>query len=137
MGESVMKILRAESSTPSPRLTVCPSTFSAAGLWRARTLLVLLAVLSAVLLAAGNARAQGTVATDRAALVALYNATGGANWTDNTNWTSNEALSEWHGVVTDGEGRVKRLYLGHLVAPVPYRGGAKLGFEPQRCEKLL
>ena len=131
MGESVMKILRAESSTPSPRLTVCPSTFSAAGLWRARTLLVLLAVLSAVLLAAGNARAQGTVATDRAALVALYNATGGANW------TSNEALSEWHGVVTDGEGRVKRLYLGHLVAPVPYRGGAKLGFEPQRCEKLL
>ena len=61
------------------------------------------------------------MATDRAALVALYNATGGANW------TSNEALSEWHGVVTDGEGRVKRLYLGHLVAPVPYRGGAKLG----------
>ena len=31
-----------------------------------------------LLLTGGNARAQGTVATDRAALVALYNATGGA-----------------------------------------------------------
>ena len=39
------------------------------------------------------------MATDRAALVALYNATGGANWTNNTNWTSNEALSGWHGVI--------------------------------------
>ena len=28
-------------------------------------------------------------------------------------WLTNEAISEWHGVVTDGEGRVKRLLLGH------------------------
>ena len=43
--------------------------------------------------------------TDRAVLVALYNATDGANWTNNTNWLTNEAISEWRGVVTDGEGR--------------------------------
>ena len=64
-----------------------------------------------LLLTGGNARAQGTVATDRAALVALYNATDGANWTNNTNWLSNEALSEWFGVSTDVNGRVTRLYL--------------------------
>ena len=118
----------------------CPSTFPAAPLACGRTLLDLLAFLSAVLrpifaasqnpphphrgrkcavfvftalliLTGGNARAQGTVATDRAALAALYNATGGANWTDNTNWLSNEALSEWRGVTTDANGRVTRLNL--------------------------
>ena len=40
-------------------------------------------------------------ATDRAALVALYNATSGANWTISTNWLTTAALSEWYGVTTD------------------------------------
>ena len=48
---------------------------------------------------------------ERAALVALYNATGGANWTINTNWLTNEALSEWHRVETDEDGRVTALRL--------------------------
>ena len=52
------------------------------------------------------------VTADRAALVALYNATGGADWTNNTNWLSNEALSEWHRVETDEDGRVTALRLG-------------------------
>ena len=52
------------------------------------------------------------VTADRAALVALYNATGGADWTNNTNWLSNEALSEWHRVETDEDGRVTALNLG-------------------------
>ena len=51
------------------------------------------------------------VTADRAALVALYNATGGADWTNNTNWLSNEALSEWHRVETDEDGRVTALRL--------------------------
>ena len=52
------------------------------------------------------------VTADRAALVALYNATGGADdWTVNTNWLSNEALSEWHRVETDVDGRVTALRL--------------------------
>ena len=50
-------------------------------------------------------------AQDRAALRVLYNATGGANWTDNTNWLSNEPLSEWYGVSTDEQGRVDELRL--------------------------
>ena len=38
-------------------------------------------------------------ATDRAALVALYNATSGPNWTINTNWLTTAALSEWYGAI--------------------------------------
>ena len=64
-----------------------------------------------LLLTGGTARAQGPVAADRAALVTLYNATAGANWTNNTNWLSNEALSEWYGVDTDATGRVTELHL--------------------------
>ena len=38
---------------------------------------------------------------DRAALVALYNATDGPNWVDNTNWLTDAPLGEWYGVSTD------------------------------------
>ena len=51
-----------------------------------------------------DAVAQGSVATDRAALVALYNATGGGNWTTSTNWNSDASLDEWHGVTTGAGG---------------------------------
>ena len=62
-----------------------------------------------------------TVATDRAALVAFYNATGGANWTFNTNWLSNEPLSEWRGVTTNDDGRVTELDLrnNQLTGEIP------------------
>ena len=55
----------------------------------------------------------GTNNPDRAALVALYNAAGGANWTNNANWNTNAPLGEWHGVDTDGNGRVTSLGLGN------------------------
>ena len=48
---------------------------------------------------------------DRAVLVALYEATNGANWTNNTNWLSDQPLGEWFGVTTDENGRVTRLRL--------------------------
>ena len=48
---------------------------------------------------------------DRAALVALYNATDGPNWVDNTNWLTDAPLGEWYGVDTDRQGRVVRLHL--------------------------
>ena len=34
----------------------------------------------------------------RGVLVAIYNATGGANWTNNTNWLSDRPIGEWYGV---------------------------------------
>ena len=49
--------------------------------------------------------------TQRTALIALYEATDGANWTDNTNWLSDAPLDEWYGVTTDDNGRVLRLSL--------------------------
>ena len=49
--------------------------------------------------------------TDRDVLVALYNATSGASWTDNTNWLSDKPIGEWYGVTTDAYGRVTRLEL--------------------------
>ena len=49
---------------------------------------------------------------DRAALVALYNATDGPNWVDNTNWLTDAPLGEWYGVDTDGAGRVVGIDLG-------------------------
>ena len=55
--------------------------------------------------------AAGDAATDRAALVALYNATDGANWLNNGNWLSNAPMGEWHGVTTDSDGRVTQLIL--------------------------
>ena len=54
---------------------------------------------------------QGSVATDKAALEALYAATDGANWEDRTNWSTAESLSAWFGVTTDGNGRVTGLDL--------------------------
>ena len=49
--------------------------------------------------------------TDRAALAALYNATNGSSWQDDTNWLSNRPLGEWHGVSTDADGCVADLRL--------------------------
>ncbi len=34
----------------------------------------------------------------RSALIALYNSTNGANWTNNTNWCTDKPISEWYGV---------------------------------------
>ena len=48
---------------------------------------------------------------DREALVALYNATDGANWTNNANWLSDAPIGEWYGVTVDSNGRVIGLNL--------------------------
>ncbi|CAN0240827.1 unnamed protein product, partial [Ectocarpus sp. 4 AP-2014] len=59
--------------------------------------------------------------TDREALVALYNATGGAEWKKNRNWNTSAALSQWHGVEMNFEGRVVKLTLrsNNLRGPIP------------------
>ena len=48
---------------------------------------------------------------ERAALVALYHATGGPDWKRSNDWNSQRELSQWAGVFTDAAGRVNRLYL--------------------------
>ena len=85
--------------------------------------------LSATLLAicafwaglAAEAVAQGSAASDRAVLETLYDATGGPDWIDNTNWKGASPLGEWFGVTTDTAGRVTRLELpgNGLEGPIP------------------
>ena len=49
--------------------------------------------------------------SDRDALVALYNATDGPNWTNSANWLSDRPVGEWYGVQSWEEGRANALRL--------------------------
>ncbi|MCY4597399.1 MAG: SwmB domain-containing protein [Bryobacterales bacterium] len=49
--------------------------------------------------------------TDRAALFALFQSTGGINWDNRQNWLSNKPLDQWFGVKTNASGRVTHLQL--------------------------
>ena len=61
------------------------------------------------------------IVTDRDVLVALYEATDGPNWTNNTNWMSDEPLDQWFGVATNTVGRVEQLILenNNLTGRIP------------------
>ena len=77
-----------------------------------------------------SAAADTTIrASDRSALEALYNATGGAGWSNNDNWLTDEPLGEWHGVNTDANGRVIELHLANnqLIGPIPAELGQLIG----------
>ena len=78
-----------------------------------------------------TATTAGDAATDRAALAALYNATGGANWQNNGNWLSNTPIGEWHGVTTDNDGRVTQLLLSfnQLTGDIPAELGSLTNLE--------
>lgn len=58
--------------------------------------------------------------TERAALVAFYQATGGDHWKDNTNWCSDKPFGEWYGV-TEESGSVVRINIfnNNLEGPIP------------------
>ncbi len=59
----------------------------------------------------GVAAVGTSAASDRDALVALYEATDGPNWVNSENWLSDRPLGEWYGVTTDNAGRVTRIDL--------------------------
>ncbi len=67
---------------------------------------------------------NANLTTDKAALKALYNATNGDNWTNNTGWDFTQPLtSSWHGV-TVANGRVTELDLsGENIDGTVNRGG--------------
>ena len=75
--------------------------------------------------------ASGSAETDREALVALYNATGGENWITSYNWLSDAPLDEWEGVRTNDDGRVTSLYLDHndLSGEIPAELGSLSNLE--------
>ena len=59
--------------------------------------------------------------SNRQVLDSLYRFTGGEEWTDTTNWLSDEPLSEWYGVETSDSGEVVGLSLGsnNLTGSIP------------------
>ena len=59
---------------------------------------------------AGTSRVT-VVGPDRAALVALYEATGGPDWVANSGWLTGAPVGDWFGVTTDESGRVTGLNL--------------------------
>ena len=61
------------------------------------------------------------VSSDRDVLRLLYRMTGGDGWRDNTNWLTDAPLSEWAGVTTYTNGRVRYLQLREngLDGPIP------------------
>ena len=67
----------------------------------------------------GNDTENKRLTQDSLALVALFNATHGPNWTDNTNWLT-ASVDSWFGVTIEGD-RVTALNLGNnqLDGPIP------------------
>ena len=55
-------------------------------------------VLAVYVIFAASAEGQGSAESDRAALEALYDATGGANWNNDEGWRTDRPLQEWFGV---------------------------------------
>ena len=86
-----------------------------------RRRIVALAAGALFSVSAADVVAQDDVASDRAALEALYDATGGEGWTNRTNWKTAARLGDWHGVTTDADGRVTGLDLHRngLAGPLP------------------
>ena len=76
---------------------------------------------------------------EREALVALYDATGGAAWKNRDNWCTEQPVSTWYGVETDADGYVTglRLEVNNLNGELPAEIGnlqmlrrLYLGFNP-------
>lgn len=79
-------------------------------------------VVAAVILATACTRTQpeGKV-TERDALVALYESTGGSDWISSDGWLSDAELGDWYGVDTNDQGHVTRIVLteNNLVGSIP------------------
>jgi len=92
------------------------------------TLLSLLSAMPALqpALAQSADPPEEPTATDRAALVALYDATDGDNWTDNANWKSDKPLNQWSGISTNADGRVTIISLSNnrLTGTIPPQLGS-------------
>ena len=85
--------------------------------WSSRSAVVATVDGSGLVTAAGNGTATITASAggasgtakitvnnpDRAALVALYEATDGPNWANSQKWLTDAPLREWYGVETVGE----------------------------------
>jgi gliding motility-associated-like protein len=91
----------------------------------------LLALMVMVGLFSGNLSAQ-VLTADSLALVALYNATNGANWTNRTNWLSGR-VNTWYGI-TVNRGRVVQINMNPTNPP--FSGNNLVGTLPTQLGSL-
>ena len=72
-------------------------------------------------LSEGIATSAFEIQNDRAALIALYRATGGDRWNNAEQWLSDDPLGDWQGVFTGKDGRVELLVLpsNGLIGRIP------------------
>ena len=58
---------------------------------------------------------------EREALIAIYNALDGDNWTNNENWCSDKPVGEWYGIYTHEDGTIRNFNLENncLTGDVP------------------
>ena len=100
---------------------------------------------------AGDTRGTAEITVenpDRAALVALYEATDGPNWVDSKGWLTDAPLGEWYGVRTDASGRVVQVvlrgrwdgeaqqYVPHgLTGPIPPELGSLTNLQSLNLER--
>ena len=72
--------------------------------------------------------------TERDALVALYNATGGADWTNSADWLTGAPVGQWHGVSVEANGSVSGLDLqsNALSGEIPVELGSLTNLEQLR-----
>lgn len=74
------------------------------------------------------------LALEREALIAIYNALDGDNWTYNDNWCSDKPVSEWYGIVTNDNGSVIELNLYEIKSGyIPDEIGALENLESLSC----
>ena len=74
---------------------------------------------------------RASPATDKEALTALFNATNGKSWDNNSNWLSREPIGDWYGVFSDAKGRVVKLHLqgNQLSGEIPPELGNLTGLQ--------
>ena len=101
---------------------------------RALCLFALAGALAAVLVGCSGSTIAPTLttpSTDRAVLLAFYNATDGPNWDNDDNWLSDAAISSWHGVTIYLNGRVIKLTLfsNQLTGEIPAELGSLTNLE--------
>jgi hypothetical protein len=80
---------------------------------------IIIYLIAVLLFASWSAKAEVPQA-ERDALIALYNATDGDNWTNNTNWNTANPVSSWYGVTVTNN-RVSNINLdnNNLVGTLP------------------
>jgi len=90
--------------------TIDPVDFTDAGMYHCQITNTLATALTLTSRSTNVTVANTPLQIDSLAVVALYNSTAGASWTDNTNWLSSQPLSTWSGVTVGGN-RITNLVL--------------------------